>query len=260
VHAFDFGPGEDNSGSDFRVLKSHMESQLDADVLIFTDSRGSAIDHTGNISNCWPDQLFEHLSRHGVSVLFISRPKDITVFFSLVNFLSNNNVKFKHLITNVGFVDFTPKKISVIEDIRMQIPKAWPAYEYDLETYPPYQLSDGNLENLYSLRYDHMRPKLCEFLKERFRRSFLIGTLECDQTIPIQRKRPDAFFKQLKVTNHFLFDLANSHHSLQFIQPLRFQEPGHPLMTYDGVHFTKLGHRIITDVLTPYLNHFIIGS
>ena len=116
---YDFGPGQINDYSDF-VMKSSSPVPLDSyDVLIFTDSKGSVdtfvkdnkINEKKNITDhLWTDKICSFFDEKGISYLFISRPKILTIFFSLINFITKNNVSYKYLITNVGFVDFTLRK------------------------------------------------------------------------------------------------------------------------------------------------------
>ena len=134
--------------------------------------------------------------------MLITRPKELTIFFTLINFLKNNQLKFKYLISNLGFVDLTPKKKFIV-DIIHQNP-----FEYDLlnstKSLCDYKLSDGKIEKLYSIQYDSfIIEKIAYFLSENFNKCFLIDSFEFNKKINIDRKRPKEFYTQLKITNEF---------------------------------------------------------
>lgn len=116
---FNFGEGIINQNKDFKILSSHEDGE-DYDLLIFTDSKGTSIGD--EVGKEWTTLLIKKLKSKGISYLFVSRPKEMTVFFTLLNFLELNNIKFKKLVTNVGFVDTTPKKEEFIDDIFSQCP------------------------------------------------------------------------------------------------------------------------------------------
>ena len=96
--SFHFGPGLDYHGDHFRILSSHAAARGDYDVLLFADSRGSAVEKPGEPS--WVDLLLRDLEGRGMSFLAVTRPKDLTVFFTLLNFLALNPVRFGTLVTN----------------------------------------------------------------------------------------------------------------------------------------------------------------
>lgn len=252
-----FGRGMDNADADFRVFSTCPEIAPAYDVLIFTDSKGSVSDIPG--SPCWTDMLAEQLSSEGRSCLLIVRPKVLTTFFTLLNFMAGNRITFRSLITNVGFVDFTPKKEEYMIDIMDQAPTSEIRSCLSYRKLSTYQLSSGEEQPLYTFEYGAIEERIARLLAERFEYSLLTGTMEFSSDIPIPRQRPPEFFSQLRATNEFIFKVAQHSHSVHFVQPLKF-----PLscfgevLSLDAVHFTEYGHRKIYEILSPLVARYIV--
>ena len=91
-----------NKNNDFLI--STNTKQINYHCLIFLDSRGFSLKSKKNLI----DFLKKNLKK---KYLIISRPLEMTTWASLINFLKlNQNIKYRYLITNMGFNDFTPKK------------------------------------------------------------------------------------------------------------------------------------------------------
>ena len=104
-----FGIGEISTSSENQMLTSN-DFLNKFDFLIFVDSRGLSINNN-SYSYTYFRNLIEFLEENNISFLAISRPKNLTTFATLCNFLKlNENLHFKKLITNLCFVDCTPKK------------------------------------------------------------------------------------------------------------------------------------------------------
>lgn len=240
IDSLKFGPGKDNENSDFRIIASSGNIQKQFDVLIFTDSRGSSLNNS--IEWCWTDLLMRELTSRGLSFLFVSRPKDMTVYFTLINFLQNNDIRYKYLFTNVGFVDLTPKKLEFINDIIEQSP--WKKLD-TLLTYKKlcrYRLSNGEMAILYNIDYSRIISKMPEELVNRFRAVYFIGTPEFSKSIKIERKRPKEFFSQLSATNILIESICDISRDFYCIPPFIFSSDTQNIFSYDAVHFTDLGH------------------
>ncbi len=253
----DFGKGIPYSGPDSRILSSHRELGTEYDVLIFTDSKGGT--HTTAEWPTWTELVIERLEERGLTYLFICRPKEITIFFTLMNFLKGNAISFKYLVTNLGFVDFTPKKIEFMHDIIAQNPFPDNLQNLKFKVLGKYKLSDGQLADLYTFDYGDVESLIAREIESRFDYSLLLGCLEFSSEIKIERQRPPAFFEQLKRSNSFIFNIAQRSSSIHYIQPLKYQLPGLPLMSYDAVHFTEAGHSVNFEIIKPLVDSYIIG-
>jgi hypothetical protein len=97
-----------NTRPDFFV-KSNSDIK-DAEVLFFFDSRGISAEYETSLIK----MILDHISED-VNYLVIGRPLEITTWLTLYNFLKLNDLRVKKIITNLGFVDFTPKKESIIK-------------------------------------------------------------------------------------------------------------------------------------------------
>ncbi|MBN2452628.1 MAG: hypothetical protein JXB40_00010, partial [Candidatus Omnitrophica bacterium] len=151
VSKLDFGPGKGNSTGDLLLKGANLGGGRKIDVLIFTDSRGACLE---DMDSGWASMLFSFLKDAGLSTLMAVRPRDCTVFLTLINFLRLNKLKFRHLAAHVGLVDFTPKKSEVIEDIMEQRSVFFGSARFAREKLRRYRLLSGEMENLYSIKFD----------------------------------------------------------------------------------------------------------
>ena len=239
---FNFGNGLDNKNPDFRILCSHIGRNYD--LLIFTDSKGTSLGDCAGKE--WTIQLINKFRVEKKSFVFISRPKEITTFFTLINFLKLNKINFDNLISNVGLVDFTPKKEVFIDDILEQNPfKNNKLSKYVL---CDYTLTSSENVKLYSINYFDTSKFIADFLREKFKKIFLIGTFEFKSNIKIERKRPIEFFTQLTEGNTFIRSICSQSYQFLFID-LNIQLPKKgEVLSYDAVHFTQLGHEKVTNI------------
>ena len=172
---FNFGSGINRSGNDFRIISSSFKIKKKYNLLLFTDSKGS--NFLSNTNNCWTDKLLNLIKKKSLSYLFISRPKEMTTFISLINFLNLNSISFNYLITNVGYADITPSKSFFINDIKSQLDNTI----YDLKLKPhkleKYKLSNGKYENLYSYNYGEIENLISSYLDKNFNYGILLGTM-----------------------------------------------------------------------------------
>lgn len=248
---FNFGPGYDRSKKDFRIVSSSKKIENNYDFLIFTDSKGSTLDDENY--DCWTDLLFHFLFSFNYKVLFISRPKEMTTFITLINFLELNKIEYKYLITNVGYAEHTPSKLFFINDIKKQISNTI----YDLNLLPfkkeKYTLSNGKSEFLYSYNFGDIERDISSYLSKKFKSCILLGTMLFSKKISISRKRPDSFFEQLSVSNHFIKKIASLSSNINFYTPIYRQTINMKEIAHDGVHFSIYGHKLFYSKLAEHI-------
>jgi len=238
---FNFGPGKLNGKKDFKILSSSSEIGKEYDVLIFNDSKGVSLQNVKS----WPEMLIEYFKEKGISSLFISRPRELTVFFTLINFIKLNGVQFKYLITNVGFVETTPKKEEFIDDIISQCP----ILNTNLRKYPlcDYPLNTGKIATLYSIDYESVISLIANSLHANFKQTHLIGAYEFTSGIKIQRNRPKEFYNQLKMANKLMRTVCGLSDNIEFVD-VNCQIPQNQEdLSYDAMHFTQEGHNNMLD-------------
>ena len=243
-YGFFFGPGKQQPNHEFRILTNKNLSEKEYEYLIFTDSKGNCEE---NFSS-WTDQLIDRLKINGVSFLLITRPKEMTIFFSLINFLNNNNdIKFKYLITNIGFVDTTPKKREFINDIFDQNPFNNKLTETHLCNY---LLNSGKVSPVYTVNYDSVICKISEILSKRFNEIHLIVTFEFSKNIKIERKRPNEFYDQLKLSNEFLKKIQSHSVNINYVDVgsniSKLEDESD--ISYDALHFIQKGHDLVMSI------------
>lgn len=231
--------GENSYNVNFKIYCSANQNKYD--YLIFVDSKGMAF---SNKSKSWVDMISEELEKNNKSFLAIIRPKNLTVFFTIVNFLKSNNIEFNNLITNLGFVDLTPKKKSIINDLFDQNP-----FEIKLDKYFLEKYNDKNNReiDLYGIDFnDLLIDKLVDSIKPNFEKIFFINTIEFDKNIVIDRTRPNIFFEKLKETNILIRNISNKISSSKIININELiDNKSSNMYSYDAVHYTEIGHKIV---------------
>jgi len=243
--------GKINIGDDF-IIKKNTEDE-NFDYLIFLDSRGIYLE---NKKKSFGIKLYNYLIKLGKKCLLLNRIKYITVFYTLCNFIKNNpNLKFDNLITNVGFVDFTPKKQEIIDDIILQNEFREKKKNIIIQT-SSFRLSNKKVENLsytdISQDIDYIRKCLIKNLKY----VVLISTPVPLKTNKIDRKRPEEFYKNILLTNDFLFKLTNFYKSsIHYGEIIKILDRN---LTYDNVHYTEIGHNIFYKILKNYINEVLL--
>ncbi len=217
-------------------------TEPDRDYLIFMDSRG--------MSKGWDVSLVRPLVDRlppDASYRLVVRPLEVTVIPTLVNFLLENEGRYGTLITNVGFVDLTPKKAEFLDDIESQSRHVDPTGDFLRDDLGPYRLSDGSTVTLGSVRYpDTFLDATRAAIHASADRCIWIATPLVDPDIPIQRRRPSSFFQGLERTNELLRALARD---VEYLDVPRFNETD----TYDAVHYTGKGNQRILSRLQSVL-------
>ncbi len=233
-----FGIGEKSTSRENVIFKSYLTDN-NIDHLLFFDSRSLTINES-EFDDTYLMLTLKYLKENNMSYLAISRPKNLTVFATLYNFLKlNTTLKFKNLVTNLGFVDCTPKKQENLDDINSQIIQ-FSINDSELKVHDRYMLSSGIEETLGSYKYSIRYLKdFASFLDGLFDKIYFINTPIVDINLEMGRKRPTSFFRQLMETNAMLADIADfSGKSISI-------DVSSAVSTYDGVHFDKNGHRMV---------------
>lgn len=206
---------------------------------VSSTSRGHAL------TDARDGSIAARLSRHfralGLRYLIVSRILENTVYFSLINFLQLNGISCKTLLTNMGLVDFTPKKKEVIEDILLQKKSALSNVDIPVERLEDYVLASGERAPLYSINLLGHEAAVADKLLSQCEVVYLLESTEFPPECVFQRPRPPSFYSQLKQTNTFLVGMARRSDRIKIIEP--------PLIhgnwaefSYDGIHFTADGH------------------
>lgn len=245
--AIKFGVGENclSQESKYNISKNSIKK---FDYLIFMDSRGLVVNNGGD--NSYIDFVKNRFEYKELNYIIVSRPKNLTTLATLYNFLKlNEDLYFTNLITNLGFVDCTPKKEENINDMLLQISQ-FSKTENKIIEFEEFELSEGKTEILKSIDYSlEFKRELSHYLNHRFEKLYFINTPIVSQDIQIERKRPKSFFDQLKNTNSLIdelikFDLTKN----------RLIDIGEVANTYDAVHYTKEGHQKIYEKIVKELN------
>ncbi|WP_323651225.1 SGNH/GDSL hydrolase family protein [Aliarcobacter butzleri] len=242
-----FGNGEICNSKENKIIKSDLIENYD--FLLFFDSRAMLINEK-DYKNSFFYKLIEIFNKKSISYIAISRPKNLTVFSTIINFLQlNKNLKFINLITNVGFVDCTPKKYTNIEDINIQISQ-FSKICNEIIKFGNYELNGGETEVLHSIKYSkEYINELNTLFHNCFKQSYFINTPLVLENIEMKRKRPKSFFSQLETTNSLINELVSID-----INKNRLIDISKIIHTYDGVHYTNTGHKKIYEKIIEELN------
>lgn len=242
------GFGEVSISNENQVFMSH-KTLKSFDLLIFFDSRGLTI-KDNLYQNTYLYNLLKNIENQNLSYIAVSRPKNLTTFVTLYNYLKlNESFKFKTLITNLGFVDCTPKKEKNINDLLLQLSQ-FIKLENEVLDLEEYDLANGETEVLQSINYSLLfKEELASYFNSRFQKMYYMNTPILSKETKIERRRPLSFWKQLHVTNSLVnelirFDMNKS--KLIDISELSY--------TYDGVHYTSEGHSKIYKKILEGIN------
>jgi hypothetical protein len=234
---FDFIGDRLHEGHDCRILGSGSVEELE--YLIFMDSRGVS----SRYENSLADKIIHHISEKG-SYLLVCRPLELTTWATLLNFLKWNRIAPKTIVTNMGFVDFTPKKEEVLLDAKAQVDYLLGINDTTIEFEEMYTASSGIQIPLYSLTYDH------RYLKEinRIALNSNLVVLNTPAILPdlvLPRARPLSFFNGIEKGNDFNRRIENS---------TVLELPTFDLsLTYDAVHYTDEGNRLIFQMISKLI-------
>ena len=226
-----------HDGHDFFVSSSAKGSVFD--YLIFLDSRGIGRQFKGLLGH----RLITRISQLDKTYIIVCRPLDLTIWASLIGFLANNKFEVAKIITNMGFVDFTPKKYSILQDVTKQVAsnvKKGVTKTYFVEDY----VSETETIPLYAIRYGDAYQCAVQDIADNYN-MLIINTPLTDPRIRVDRKRPASFFAAQEHSNAFNKSIAG----VQLIDLPNFDES----FTYDAVHYTDVGNELIFNRVEEYL-------
>jgi len=227
-----------HDGHDF-VCRSNAVNGI-ADYIIFLDSRGISSKFDGSLAQ----KLTKHIAQSGGKYLLLCRPLELTTWATLINFMAVNKVNPSRIVTNMGFVDFTPKKVTVLQDAVQQV-DYMVGQSVATSLFVQMDLSSSGEEiALYSMSYgDAYRERIEDIVKQI--PTLIINTPIVDAAISLERKRPKAFYAALADSNEFNHSITGA----KVVDLPHFDE----LLTYDAVHYTQQGHDVIFDQIKQCL-------
>jgi hypothetical protein len=220
-----------------RVLQSNGGG-TSPDVLLFLDSRGISKQFEQSLA----DRLIQLMESKAQTFLLICRPLELTTWATLYNFMKINSIRPSLLITNMGFVDFTPKKQSILEGSIQQIEAVMGVNMAQVVFVEEHFLSTVDVIPLFSMKYEKPYRSHIESIVAR-QSTLIINTPLVKRNIAIERVRPSSFFDSLERTKQFNESISGA----QIIDIPLFDET----MTYDAVHYTNLGNEVIFDLIAP---------
>lgn len=209
-------------------LCDHNSSEL-----YYFDSRGSRISDSASKS------LYELIvTNHRVNnqdLIIEVRPSELTTFASLLEYIRGYSGHISRLVTNVGFVDFTPKKPVLLEEQRSACERLGIDYEEKVVE-KNFVLSNGELCNLHSIYYvDSFIEFIDTHLSNIPEITFLSTPSNFENHEYWKRLRPKSFFRGIQETNKFLNQLINKIPNTSIIDLEDIQ-------TYDGIHWDSHSH------------------
>jgi hypothetical protein len=227
-----------NHGYDF-VVRSNTEN-ASFDYLLFMDSRGISSEFNHSLA----DKLITSIAQSGKTYLLVCRPLELTIWATLIGFLALNRLEPAKIVTNMGFVDFTPKKESILQDSVQQVDSIVGLGVAKTRFVEEYFSISHEVMPLYAMTYSSAYRESIESIAARHS-LVIVNTPITSPSIAIVRKRPAAFFSAQVESNEFNHSIAGA----QVIDLPKFDET----MTYDAVHFTRRGNKIIFDTIKDTL-------
>jgi hypothetical protein len=227
-----------HDGHDF-VVRANVGSDS-FDYLLFLDSRGISREFENSLA----DKLTARILQLGKTYILVCRPLELTIWATLIGFLAINKLNPGKIITNMGFVDFTPKKYSILQDAIHQVESVIGKGVAKTEFVENYVSLEGQEMPLYTMHYGVAFREAIESIAARHA-MVIINTPLTNPAIAIERKRPAAFFSAQAESNAFNRSIRGA----QVIDLPDFDET----LTYDAVHFTRRGNELIFDRLKDYL-------
>lgn len=238
------GYGELSNSPENLVIKSKTSEYYD--YLIFMDSRGAKVEKN---STSFIDLLRIYFEKMEFSYLIVSRPLNLTIVASLLSFFDNTIIKFGRVVTNVGFVDTTPKKKNTLLDIKSQLDGLGLGIEYKYQNLGYFNLASGINEELgtFSISENSINA-LAKKLKNINSKLYFLNTPEVLSNKGFTRCRPESFYSQIYKSNELvkkISDEAGGH-------LIDISKVG--IDTFDGVHFTDIGHKACYKILLASLS------
>jgi len=221
------------------AVQSNMRSNA-LDYLIFLDSRGVSYEFDNSIAA----KLISTIKKAGKTYLLVCRPLELTIWATLVGFLEINRLNPIKIITNMGFVDFTPKKLSILSDAIQQVELVIGKGVVNSYFVENFFLAEGEALPLYSMSYGGGYRTAIEAIAAQHD-MVIINTPPTDSAINIERKRPPTFFLAQEESNEF-------NRLIKGAQVIDFQNFDETL-SYDAVHYTPRGNEVIFERIKGFL-------
>lgn len=226
-----------NTGLDFQIMSDAKGNEVDE--LVFLDSRGMGREFRGSLA----EKIITRTDLNGGYVM-VCRPLELTTWATLVNFMALNSLKPRKIITNMGFVDFTPKKLNLLDDAVEQVNYIIGKEVAKSIFAENYLSSTGEIIGLYSMTYSNKYKQSIECIVRNIP-TVIINTPIVEEGIDIKRVRPHAFFTSLAQSAAFNQSISGA----QVVNLPVFDVT----LTYDAVHYTNLGNEVIFDIIKEYL-------
>jgi hypothetical protein len=221
-----------------RLIRANC-ARDDLEALVFLDSRGVSADFSGSLG----ERLLKHLGGSR-GYLAVFRPLELTTWATLFNFLASNTLRPKQIITNMGFVDFTPKKQAILVDVVQQVEARMGAGVARARLVEHYPDERGEPMELYAMSYDgRYREQLQSMIAGI--PTIVINTPTVPSEIRVRRRRPRSFFTALELSKEFNRSIRGA----TVVDLPVFDES----YTYDGVHYTNLGNELIFSRVKQFL-------
>jgi len=212
----------------------------EVDLIFFLDSRGISASFDTSLVKMILGEL-----EYDTNYLIVSRPIEITTWVTLFNFLKLNKLNSKRIITNMGFVDFTPKKRTIVELYTYQYKLFFNSIEVEINKVGKFLNKHGKSEILFEQKYPQSFLNELKLLFRRFN-VVLIDTPYVSSDIKLKRVRPKAFYDGLKKTSLFHNKIKNLLEKID-LPEFTIDE------TYDAIHYTNEGNLLIFNKLKPFL-------
>lgn len=143
----------------------------------------------------------------------------------------------------MGFVDFTPKKLALVEDMIAQVKSAC-GVDVIPRQIEKYIDSNSREISLYMADYKEQYRAAVEKIGSEFN-TVIINTPMVSKNIELTRRRPNSFYEAINESNLFNRSINNA----DIIELPVFDLK----MTYDGVHYTKFGNDLIFEKVREFL-------
>jgi hypothetical protein len=165
----------------------------------------------------------------------------------LLSFFENTTIKFGRVITNVGFVDTTPKKKDTLLDINSQMDALGIDYKYQILGF--FKLSSGLNEELgTSTISEKSIQSVAKKLKNINSKFYFLNTPEVLSDKVFTRQRPEFFYSQIYKSNELVKKISDQAGG----DLIDISKVG--IDTFDGVHFTDMGHKTCHKIIVSSLN------
>ena len=166
----------------------------------------------------------------------MNRLVELTTWATLINFLTINQISARVMVTNMGFVDFTPKKRATLECAMEQVRSMVGSDQVTMSFPEKRPATDGTLMDLYRIDYGDRYRQIIDCFSCR-QRTVILNSPGIGPAASFERRRPMSFFSALTEGNQFNRQIAGA-------QVIDF-EPFDETLTYDAVHYTDRGNELM---------------